>query len=399
MNYMKGQIESTKFLQNARKKASDFTRKRLVPFTVLCYFLLSIVHECLKVAFRRFTEKTGTGIPVTEQSLSTARNKLRWEAFADLFSETVQYIYSGDIELWNGYRVWAIDGSKFALPNYPALAKLFGEEKGSPTAQASILYDVINLTVGDAAIEPLSVDERTLAERHIAALCDRLNPQNELVIFDRGYPSSDFVDFLIGKGIHFVMRVRRKFNIEIDNLPLGDNHVAVGSHILRVVKLELDDGEIESLITDITDDFDFKELYFKRWGVEKAYDVAKNALQIENFSGYTETAIRQDFFIHMLAANNLSLAYWEAQEKLEAEHKSRNTKYKYKVNLSQAISSVRDWMFATILNSDTISRDTLYSKMIADIHSAIVPIRPHRKVQRQLNNRNARFHHNRKDNL
>jgi hypothetical protein len=353
----------------------------------------------LRIAFRRFTEKAGFGEPVSEQSISAARNKLRWEAFEDLFVEAARFIYTGDIDLWNGYRVWAIDGTKIALPNYPSLAQLFGNEKGSPTARGSILYDVVNLTIADAAIEPLSTNERTLAERHIQALCDKFSPKKELVLFDRGYASADLVDLLIGKGIHFVMRVRRKFNLEIDALPLGDDHVNIGSHGVRVIKLELDSGETESLITDLTEDFDFKALYFMRWGVEKAYDVVKNALQIENFSGRTETAIRQDFYIHMLAANNLALAYWEAQEKMESERKDTECKYEYKINISQATGSVRDWVFSVIFQCDVAERGRLYSKMMAEISSAIVPIRPDRTVPRKTNHRRAKFHHNRKDNL
>jgi len=397
MDIINNRIESISFLKTARKSAKFFTRNRSIPFTLLCYFLLSIIHECLKVAFRRFTEKTGEGKPVTEQSISTARNKLRWEAFEDLFIEATQSIYTGDYDLWNGYRVWAIDGTKITLPNYKSLSKVFGNEKGSPSARSSILYDVINLTIADAAIEPLSTDERTLAKRHIETLCEKYNPNKELVIFDRGYPSADMFSFLISKGIHFVMRVRKKFSIDIDALPLGDNQVTIDGHTLRVIKITLDSGEIESLITDITGNYDFKALYFMRWGIEKAYDVVKNALQIENFSGRTETAIRQDFYIHMLTANNLALAYWEAQEKIE--HKNSATKYEYKVNISQATASVRDWMFATIFQRDIAERKRLYSKMMSEISSAIVPIRPDRKVPRKTNNRKAKFHHNRKDNL
>jgi hypothetical protein len=399
MHVIKNRIESSVFLEMARKEPRFFTRKRNAPFSTICFFLLSTVHESLAVAFRRFTEKTGVGSTITEQSLSAARNKLRWEAFEALFLEVTQFIFTDEHSLWNGFRLWAVDGTKMALPNFPELATLFGSEKGSPTARGSILYDVVNLVIADAALVPLSTDERTLAIRHIDALCEKYNPKNELVLFDRGYPSVDLIDHLIGKGIHFVMRVRRKFNVVIDAMPLGESYAVIGNNRLRVVKFTLDSGEIETLITDLTGDYDFKALYFMRWGVEKAYDVLKNALQIENFSGRTETAIRQDFYIHMLTANNLALAYWEAQEKVEAEKESSTNKYKYKVNVSQATGSVRDWMFASIFQRNLHERKKLYDKMMTEISSAVVPIRPNRIVPRKKNNRNAKFHHNRKDNL
>ncbi len=277
-------VETQGFLDRARKKANYFTRKRCIPFITLINFLLAIVHESLRVAVRRFTEKTGTGKPVTEQALSKARNKINWEAFEYLFDENVKFIYDGDYETWNGYRVWAIDGSKMALPNHPKLAKLFGADKGSPTARASILYDVINKVICHAAIEPLTVDERTLAQRHIAALCDKLNPQKEMVIVDRGYASLGLIDNLTLQGVFFVMRLRKKWNVDIDNLATGDHNFHLGEHNLRVVKFRLDTGEIETLLTNLAGNFDFKGLYWMRWGVETEYDVLKNALEITNFS-------------------------------------------------------------------------------------------------------------------
>ena len=67
----------------------------------------------------------------------------------------------------------------------------------------------------------------------------------------------------------------------------------------------LDTGEVEVLLTNLTENFDFKHLYFLRWGVEIEYDVLKNALEIENFSGRTETAIKQDFYAHIIASTKL----------------------------------------------------------------------------------------------
>jgi len=36
------------------------------------------------VALRRFTEKIGEEMTITQQSLSEARDKIKWEAFAEL---------------------------------------------------------------------------------------------------------------------------------------------------------------------------------------------------------------------------------------------------------------------------------------------------------------------------
>jgi len=98
----------------------------------------------------------------------------------------------------------------------------------------------------------------------------------ELVIFDRGYPSRELIQGLTGKKIDYVMRVRTKFSKAIDARGLGDHMIELehGKKRLpvRVIKLELDSKELETLITSLTDTKysveDFKWLYFKRWPVE-----------------------------------------------------------------------------------------------------------------------------------
>ena len=48
-----------------------------------------------------------------------------------------------------------------------------------------------------------------------------------------------------------------------------------------------------------------KALYYCRWNIELSYDVLKNKLHIENFSGYNQIAIEQDFYAQILLYNML----------------------------------------------------------------------------------------------
>ena len=56
---------------------------------------------------------------------------------------------------------------------------------------------------------------------------------------------------------------------------------------VRLVRVKLPDGEVELLITSLMDIKKyptalFKELYFKRWGIETFYDEFKNKIKVEN---------------------------------------------------------------------------------------------------------------------
>ncbi len=57
-------------------------------------------------------------------------------------------------------------------------------------------------------------------------------------------------------------------------------------------KVILETGEVEYLLSNISEEIikpeEMKETYFKRWQIEIGYDILKNKLHIENFTGKTK---------------------------------------------------------------------------------------------------------------
>jgi hypothetical protein len=93
-----------------------------------------------------------------------------------------------------GFRLTAVDGSFIRLPSDPELVRYYGglgHEGASATALVSLLYDLENDIIADAKIGPVSGNERALAEEHLHTLSglESFERGQELVIFDRGYPS------------------------------------------------------------------------------------------------------------------------------------------------------------------------------------------------------------------
>lgn len=91
-----------------------------------------------------------------------------------------------------GLQIIAVDGSKIPLPNRKALLEKYGSigrGSNSPTAIASVAFDVLNSRVLDARLEPMSADERTLAVMHMEHLKSkaRTNLLYTMFVFDRGY--------------------------------------------------------------------------------------------------------------------------------------------------------------------------------------------------------------------
>lgn len=62
---------------------------------------------------------------------------------------------------------------------------------------ASVAYDVLNQRIIDAQFDIMSVDERTLAIRHIESIISKswANPLYTIFVFDRGYASKKLISY------------------------------------------------------------------------------------------------------------------------------------------------------------------------------------------------------------
>ena len=77
---------------------------------------------------------------------------------------------------------------------------------------------------------------------------------------------------------------------------------------VRFISLRLPTGELEVLVTSLLDEQkypteEFMQVYGSRYHQETFYFLMKSRLDLENFSGQTSEAIRQDFYSTLLLCN------------------------------------------------------------------------------------------------
>jgi hypothetical protein len=161
--------------------------------------MLGMVKESSQNALERFFPKLGEATQMSQQAFSLARQKIKWEAFEELFRASVKGSYHETIRDWRGCLLLAVDASHIALPREAALREYYGatgHELSAATARASMAYDIENDIIVDAIIDRLACDERSLAKQHIQALSlleAEVQERKKILIFDRGYPSRDFL--------------------------------------------------------------------------------------------------------------------------------------------------------------------------------------------------------------
>jgi hypothetical protein len=398
-------LSSDSTLGTAKSEDSFFTRTRKMTFQDIILCILSDFNRSTQTTLNRFfknnldREKT-----MSQQAFSKARSHFDHSPFESLFRDLVQLRYCGEHEvgLLHGYQLFAVDGSDVALPKMPGVLEAFGgtgRNADSPTAKISILYDILNDFIVDAAIDKAGTSERGFALSHIEKLRGICPDTKKLLIFDRGYPSAALIHELEKEGLRYLMRVKSKWNLEVDKIQAPDSLIKLDeTTTVRVVKFQLPSGEIETLITDLFDlpVGEFPGLYFKRWPIETKYDIVKNKLALENFTGYSKNVILQDFWATMYLTNLVTVAKDEANATVQKERVGKNNKYTYVPNLNQVIASLRDDLIRAYFAKSEEERKRYIEFILAEIKRSVVPIRPHRSVKRPLTPRRAKYHHNRK---
>jgi hypothetical protein len=346
----------------------DFTRNRKQPFSATILFMLNLLRRSLAIEIdgfvRHLNEKLFSG-GITHYFTSSAfiqnRQKIKPEVFQYLSGVIIENFYTTDtssLRLFKGFRVLAVDGSRITMPFTSALKKHYGVSKNQSQtevvqARTSVLYDVLNNIALDAVLDNLSQGERELALRHATQW-----KKDDLIIYDRGYPSYDFIYEHLRENIDCLIRIKTTYNSMVkDFISQGKKSIITkiypnerksfkdkdydrtSSIEVRLLRIELPGGAVEVLMTTLLDSRKhpskmFKELYFLRWGVETFYDELKNKLKVEHFTGYSETSIQQDFYCAIFISNLQSIIVNDLEDELAIENERKELNYKVNTNLS-----------------------------------------------------------------
>jgi len=371
-------------------------------------FLVNLSTKSLSLEIENFVKLFNTPLNIkafTKSAFVQYRKKIKPNLFKDLARAIVDEFYTDNdlgVKLWNGFRLLGVDGSRLTLPHTKELKKIYGQTKnrsdnGVVQARLSVLYDVINNYVIDGILSPLKIGEGKLALQHLNHV-----KENDLVIYDRGYPSFNLMYEHIKLKVNFVIRAKVGFSnitkafidsgktTQIVDIYPGknksykdkeyDNKTSIQ---VRLIRVELASGEVELLISSLLNSKKykskiFKELYYKRWGVELFFDELKNKLKVEYFSGYSNQSILQDFYAAIFISNVQTLLVSELED--EINEKTKGNKYKYKVNNNLSYGFLKDRVVTLFFSKNDMEDTITELKFLFKKH--LVPVRPNRSNSR-----------------
>ena len=400
-------IEDPDFIHRHRRSAKAFVRKRCLTFKIMILFLINMLKGSLQdeldYFFKAINHSEICERVVTKSAFSQARKNLDPLTFIELNNHLVRIFYNTfPARTWKGFTLLAVDGSTMQVPKTHENNKHFGvwltaAGPECPVARISQLFDPLNKITVAAVAGPKSNGERELAAELFLNLRSL-----DLVLLDRGYPAFWLFKLVETVGGHFCARISDrswsqvrafKRSGKVDEIltfqpsrpsqktcqELGlDDHAMK----LRLVRVFLDSGESEVLITNLLDRKEhptqcFGDLYHHRWPVEEDFKTMKHRLELENFTGKSVLSVYQDFHAKILAGNLAAVLAHPSQDLVDRETAGR--KHKYQINTTQLLSKMKD---VIILLFDREGIVQLIRKLIVLAARTIEPIRPNRKYPR-----------------
>ena len=358
------------------------------------------------------------GIQVTASAVTQRRAQIDPIVFRAVFDS-----FNADCVddlLFQGYRLFAVDGTTVNLPRNPASPSFVCHEgipKGVNQLHLTPLYDILARTFSDAVIQPEPKKDE------IGALLTMLNrndfQQKTLIIADRGFESYNLIAHLLEKpNADFLIRVKQSRSAmrEVAKLPMleldcdvsfsicttqknadkaNKNYVFLqvpkksrpgsstrrgrwdfGNYYpmkFRICRFQLDNGEFETVATSLPRSFtleDVKALYHMRWGQELAFRDIKYSLGLVNLHGRSDAFAEQEIYANLTAFNFTSRICRKV-----VVRQPKDGIYAYKVNFKMAVALCKEFIRTPGADPE---------KLIQEIARYTVPIRPGRADERNL---------------
>lgn len=397
------------FVKNPEK---DFIRKSRLSFTNTIMTLISMERGSISSELQKFfgySADTPTSSAFVQQ-----RNKLKQDAFKFLFHSFSAGLSSAS---YQGFHLFAVDGSEVLVPLEKGNSSYTYFRRADQGCYHQIhlnaVYNLMSRQYTAALIEPRRGHNERKAFHQLFE--EHSFPEQSLFIFDRGYEGYPLMAHISGKGQYFLIRAKDWNNGGIlKGIPRPDTeefdflyekifvnkilaaykgniekyhriHPTFSPYFLnkdvreypfsfRVVRLRLDNGSYECLLTNLpADQFDMqalKELYHMRWGIETSFRHLKYTVGLLDFHSKKVEAVEMEIWARLILYN----CSMEISNRIEKrEHQSQ---YLCQINLTNAIHICIKFL--------KLCEDMDYENADYLISRELLPIRPRRSSPRKI---------------
>ena len=387
------------------KNPNDFTRNRKLGFNKLLHVMLGMRGNSINKELYDYFKNDDL---MTSSAFVQQRSKLNPEVFKYLLDEFNKI--SEDDKTYQGYKLYAIDGSDFNIATNPEGETYITqcnqfETSGINQFHVNAMYDVLNKTYKDCIVQPRPKMHETKAAWQ---MIDRTDLEKSIILADRGYGSFNLFEHINRKeNVEYLIRVKNGWLNNFKDLPDDEFDINLSFELrntqtnqdkkdykagkakflsttsiwdytlpynfgFRVVRFKISDDTYETIITSLNR-FEFpiskiKELYHLRWGIETSFRELKYTIGLINFHAKKEEFILQEIYARLVIYN-----YCERITNSAVIKQDKKRKHTYQVNFTMGMHICIDYF-----------RNTLAFDIIEMISKYILPVREGRTDKRKI---------------
>lgn len=230
----------------------------------------------------------------------------------------------------------------------------------------------------DVAIGRKQAEKNFLFDSHLS-----MTEVGDVLILDRNYADYTVMATIENRQRRFVIRFPSKSFIPVNGFWASEDvervvrlwcpanakayvrrHRLPETSTVRLVKVVLDNGEMEVLGTNLLDATayprqEFKQVYGGRWNQETYYDRVKNIFEVERFSSPSVQGIKQDVSGVIFLATLESVLSKPAQAELTEKSQQRGCRNQPKVNRAVSYVAVVDQVVELLCDDRASAQETL----------------------------------------
>ena len=384
-------LENTKdreYQKQFQTKPLAFSRQARQKITfdeMILYHLVDTGKSLSLELLEFFNDLPGTRETISKQAFSKQRLNIESRVFEDLNDKYVLSVYEERMLLFHGRLLIAVDGSTAEIPNTKELIAHYGSAKASGTSAQNArvglngFYDPLNHLLLKLVVDEYQKNEVKVFRENVGAIMQRYGDKPLCFIFDRGYIGLPLLLELDRMGVEYLFRLPsncykeevqlaktmdEEIEIKITKARLKNvdseeqtQYLAQKVKRARLVRVELDTGEVEHLITNIaSSEVPYDEMnafYYQRWKIEGVFNLLKNRLHIEDIGARTPAGIQQEIQATVFLGNIVEDIVVDANEKLPQNEKN---KHHYYVNVNLLCGVVKNY-FLLIYYLDGLSKE------------------------------------------
>lgn len=396
-----------------RNSRTDFARNRKITIRDLIRILLSAGGNSMNKElydYFKLSDKTVSASAFVQQ-----RDKLLPDALDYLLHEFNSVCY--DVKLYNGYRLFAVDGSTMTYNGSPDDGTYVPKSgKGVNQFHVNAMYDLLNRVYADIIVQP-----KPHANEPEAAwkMMERLSLTDKtIMIADRGYGGVNLIEHINRiPNADYLIRVKNGLWKEIRDLPMADLDIEITINLrttqtnadkeayasgdakwvaghgkykklqtatwdfespyslkVRIVRFKISENTWETIATSLPKDkfppSVLKYLYHLRWGIETSFRELKYAIGVTNFHARKPDSVLQEIFARIVMYN-----FCERITMHVVIDNDKGRKWQYQANYTMGIYICLDF-FRYIGDEPPDTEEK--------IRHYILPIRPNRADRRKI---------------